>query len=98
MLEQYLGYLPVLKPFCQEAEDTNEKIEFTLETRLQCFSDMRKAIDNLDMDQMSEVIHEMKKYRYEDWQKELFGQLDDAVEEIDVDTCERILEEWEKKA
>ena len=50
------------------------------------------------MDQMSEVIHEMKKYRYEDWQKELFGQLDDAVEEIDVDTCERILEEWEKKA
>lgn len=98
MLKLYQSYLPVLEPFCKEEEEDNtDKEEITFEVLMNCFQNMRIAIDDLDMDQMGEVISKMKKYRYEGWQKELFEQLENAVEEIDVDNCEMILQEWEKK-
>lgn len=55
------------------------------------------AVDDLDMDGMEEVIQEMDQYRYEGWQKEMFARLKEAVEEIDVDSCEAIMIEWEGK-
>ncbi len=39
----------------------------------------------------------MDQYRYEGWQKEMFARLKEAVEEIDVDSCEAIMIEWEGK-
>ena len=61
------------------------------------FINMRTALDNLDMDEMEEVAAEMKKYKYSGEEKELLEELLDAVEELDVDTCEEIMEEWEGK-
>ena len=58
---------------------------------------MRAALEDLDMDKMEEVAHEMNNYSYEGWQQEMFEQMKDAVEEIDVDGCETILQEWENK-
>ena len=98
MLEQYLGYLSILHPFCQEEEETDSQKEAASDEVLhKYFEDMQAAIEDLDMDQMEEVIQKMSEFSYEDWQQELFLQLKDAVAEIDVDACEAVIHDWESK-
>ncbi len=97
MLEQYRNYEPVLAPFCQEDEEEADKKELTGEVLRECFTAMRDALDNLDMDQMEEVISRMGRYRYENWQHDLFDQLKEASEEMDVDRCDAILRSWEEQ-
>jgi len=58
---------------------------------------MRNAIEELDMDAMSDVISDMEPYGYEGWQQESFAELKDAVEDVDVDRCEEILKNWEEQ-
>lgn len=98
MLDQYLGYRFVFKPFLPEdkKEDGGQE-NISIAGLLRHFEDMRTAMEDLDMDRMEEVVQEMNHYHYEDWQKEMFTRLKDAVEEIDVDNCEAILQEWEDK-
>ncbi len=98
MLEQYLGYRAVLKPYYPEEEETDtDKEQISDAGLLRCFADMRVAMEDLDVDRMESVVQEMKHYHYEDWQQEMFAQLKEAVEEIEVDNCEIILQEWENK-
>ena len=96
MLKQYYDYLPVLEPYCQDDEEDSEKKDVTTAALHECFTAMKDAVDNLDMDQMEEVIQQMGQYRYEDWQQGLFEQLKEASEEMDVDRCEAILRSWEE--
>lgn len=99
MLTQYLDYLPVLEPFCAEEEEDEEgKEEISEVILLECFRDMEDALDNLDMDRMEEAIKKMGQYHYDGWQHEMFEKLKEAVEEVDVETCETILEEWKAKS
>ncbi|MCM1156491.1 MAG: PocR ligand-binding domain-containing protein [Roseburia sp.] len=98
MLEQYLGYLPVFKPFYpEEEEEESGKDNISIPALVKYFADMRMAVEDLDVDKMESVIQEMNHYHYEDWQQEMFTRLKEAVEEIDVDNCEVILQEWENK-
>ncbi|MCM1175266.1 MAG: PocR ligand-binding domain-containing protein [Blautia sp.] len=98
LLEQYLGYRFVFKPFLpDEQKEDGEKDKISAEGLLKHFADMRAALEDLDMDRMEEVVQEMNHYHYEDWQEEMYTRLKDAVEEIDVDSCEEILTEWEKE-
>lgn len=98
MLKQYAGYLPMLEPFCQNVEsEDGEKGEFSDAILQESFAKMKEAVDNLDMDQMEEVIHDMEQYHYNEWQQELFAQLKEATEEMDVDRCEEILQSWEEQ-
>lgn len=97
MLEKYRSYLPILEGYFQEEEgdDDDARVAITSEVQDRLFVDMRDALENLDMDRMEEVAEEMRRYRYQDWETELLQKLYDAVEEMDVDTCEGILSEWE---
>lgn len=99
MLEQYVAYLPVLEPFCTD-QKKEEKLNNPIPdvVRRDCFTDMRLAIDDLDMDRMGDVISKMSGYSYEPWQEELFDQLKDAAEDVDVDRCEEIMQEWESRS
>ncbi|MCM1122182.1 MAG: PocR ligand-binding domain-containing protein [Eubacterium sp.] len=98
MLEQYMGYMEMLEPFCQEDEEMADK-EAASDAELQaCFSKIRDAVEDLDMDQMEEVIREMDQYHYDEWQRDLFAQLKEAADEMDVDRCETILEDWESQS
>lgn len=98
LLEKYLGYRFVFKPFLPDMKtETGGQESVSTAGLQQHFTDMRMALEDLEMDRMEEVIREMNHYHYEDWQKELYMRLRDAVEEIDVDSCELILWEWEKK-
>ena len=96
MLEQYRGYLTMLKPFCAEdEEDDTPKESATIDELRGCFSDMRAAIEDLDMDQMEEVSARLKGYSYDETQAELMSRLIEASDAMDVDACEDILKEWE---
>ncbi len=48
------------------------------------------------MDRMEEVSAAMAKYTYTGEQEELFCHFKESVENVDVDTCEEIMKEWEK--
>lgn len=98
LLEKYLGYRFVFKPFLpDESAEAAGQDSISTVALDRHFSDMRMALEDLEMDRMEEVIHEMNRYHYEGWQKEMYMRLKDAVEEIDVDSCEIILQEWENK-
>ena len=43
------------------------------------------------------MIQDMTLYHYQDWQMDLFKQLRNAAEELDVDSCETILAAWEQE-
>ncbi|MCM1191491.1 MAG: PocR ligand-binding domain-containing protein [Butyrivibrio sp.] len=96
MLLEYMAYIPVLSPFCEEQETRGGKGEIPKETLQKLFADMRIAMDELDMDRMEEAAGAMKEYSYSGRQAELFERLLEAVENIDVDTCEEIMVEWEE--
>ena len=97
MLEQYLNYLPILEPFCSDQKKETAKKKISKDQLLDCFGKMRNAIEELDMDAMSDVISDMEPYGYEGWQQESFAELKDAVEDVDVDRCEEILKNWEEQ-
>ncbi len=98
MLDQYLGYRFVFKPFLpDDKKEYGGQENISVTGLLKHFEDMRTAMEDLDMDRMEAVVQKMNHYHYEDWQKEMYARLKDAVEEIDVDSCETILQEWENK-
>ena len=97
MLQQYREYLTVLEPFCTDKEETEDKDEISEAALRDFFSEMRVALEDLDMDKMEEVIQDMNQYSYGGWKGELFEQLKTAVEEVEVDNCEAILQTWENK-
>ena len=97
MLEIYKQYLTILGPYFKEDQKSDyRKEEIPAGLLKKCFSDMRVAFENLDMDQMEDVMKQMEQYRYYGRQKELFEQLQSAVEAIDVELCESIIQTWEK--
>ena len=97
MIEQYVGYLPVLEPYCQDEDEDAGTESITNDALRALFAQMKEAVDNLDMDRMEETIEDMGRYYYEESQYELFTQLKEASEEMDVDRCEIILQNWEEK-
>jgi len=95
MLDRYLGYIPILAPFCEEEKtDDSEKSLIGKEELLTLFTEMAEAVDNLDMDSMEEVMKKIESFRYEGEQSDLAERLREAVDSIDVDTCTEILESW----
>lgn len=98
LLKQYLAYDTILKSYFGEPRDESgiAKPPATPDDLRKFFDLLRTAFDNLDMDQMEEVIQQMKQYAYDGNQQELFQQLCGAVEEIDTDASEDIIKMWER--
>ena len=97
MLEKYISYIDVLKPFCGEQKNNEEKEVISREQLLLHFERMMAAIDDLDMDQMEDVIHDLSHYSYPKEQEPYFDELKIAVGNIDVDQCEEIMDSWKKE-
>lgn len=96
MLQQYRAYIPVLEPFFhEEIENGIVKKEISEEELRELFAEMRDALENLDSDSMDSVIHTMEQYHYAEGQKEVFEKLKNSVDEIDVETCEELIGQWE---
>ena len=96
LLKKYLAYESVLAPFFpKDEEDVADKAEITADQLKGFFEQLREAADELDLDQMEQIVNEMKGYAYPDNQKELLDRLKEAVESMDTDECEAVLQEWE---
>jgi len=96
MLKQYRGYQTVLEPFFWEKQEQhNEKTDILPDRLYEIFASIHEALDNLDFDNMDLLINVMEQHHYEEWQEELLGQLKIAVDEMDMDACEKIIDYWE---
>ncbi len=97
MLVKYRSYETVLAPlFPETKEDESDKDEITVELLEDFFKRLREAMEELDLDGMESVEEDMSTYRYPDRWKESFAKLKEAIANIDVDTCEKILNGWPK--
>ncbi len=96
LLEKYLGYAYVLRPFFPEEEQKQtEKREITDAELFVYFDDIREAIDELDMDRMDEILRDMSQYEFIDEHMVMLESLAEAAAEYNVDECEDILQKWE---
>ncbi len=96
LLEKYLGYVYVLRPFFPEEEQKQtEKREITDAELFVYFDDIREAIDELDMDRMDEILRDMSQYGFNDDHIVMLESLAEAAAEYNVDECENILQKWE---
>ncbi len=97
MLDKYLEYETILKPFCfEEEENTSVKKKLLQPDELEkLFQQMRIALDDLDMNGMEDACNKIGGYFFEAKQAELYDKLKEAVENIDVELCDVILGEWE---
>jgi signal transduction histidine kinase/response regulator of citrate/malate metabolism len=98
LLQHYRSYKEVLEPFFVKEEENNEgKQEISSSLLNQLFAEMRDALENLDFDRIESAVEKMGQYKYEDWQAELYNQLKEFSEDMDVDGCEQIIEQWEQR-
>ena len=95
MLAQYIGYREMLGPFCRDDEDGAARKEADPAVLRQCFSEIREAIDDLDMDRMEAAMCKLERYHYDDRQTAVWLQLKEAAEGMDVDRCEALVHKWE---
>ncbi len=97
MLAQYKHYLEILKPYFPENEKKEQKQKICKEILEVVFRDLREALEELDLDKMEDAMKELSQYEFDGWQKEMFEQLENAVEEIDSETCEEVIQVWEER-
>ncbi len=97
MLDEYLHYLKLLAPYMDLSEQSEEdKTETTSENLTTILEKMKRAADDLDMDEMEAVIEKLSQYRFDEKQKVQFNRLKLSADEMDVDSCIEISEEWIK--
>ena len=96
MLELYVKYIDILKPYFPEEKKDTEKNKKLSDEELEIyFEQIREAMDDLDIDTALEIFNNMAKASYEEEEEVLFEQLGEAVSEYDVDKVEEIIEKWE---
>lgn len=98
LIEKYRAYSPILAEYLEEdaEEAAVTKEEYDAEKAQSFMDNMMEAIDNLDMDTMDEIVKQLSTMSLPEEQDPLFEQLQDAVEGMDVEACETIINEWKK--
>ncbi|MCR5595047.1 MAG: PocR ligand-binding domain-containing protein [Lachnospiraceae bacterium] len=96
LLDMFISYKDKLKYLFDDNADPveDDKPEATYDILKSLFGRMRVAVDDLDMDEMEEVINKMSEYRYNEFWAEKFKRLKEAVQQMDVDSCIEIIDNW----
>lgn len=95
MLAEYSFYKEILAPYFTKQESLKgERQAYSGQLNL-LFAKMRDALENLDMDVMEEVVKDMDQYSFGGVQDDFFEQLKTAVDDMDTERCEEILNTWE---
>ena len=97
LLLQCRYYQEILRPYFPEEDKTADQGKISKEALAEAFEKIREALEELDMDTAGEMVLKLTEYRYNGWQKELLAKLENAVEDMDVEQCEEIIEKWENK-
>lgn len=96
MLERYLKYENIIKPFIR-VEEAQEKIQLDTEELKSLFEKLHAACEELDMDAMEETSKEIGKFDFDEEFSALYEQIKESVANLDSFTCEDVLNEWEAK-
>ncbi len=95
-LEKYRAYEQILAPYCKEEEVSADKKPACDSKRLrEEFENVRRAALDLDMDKLEAACKTIAAYGYPPEQQELLGRLQTACDELDMDSCANIVDEWE---
>lgn len=98
MLKEYFKYYKLLKPYFANEQDANEEEKEPLSDEI--FVDitqrLTKALDDLDMDGMEECAGEYQNYALSSDDDGFLCELQKAVESLDTEKCEEILNKWKE--
>ena len=92
----YQHYYDILSPYFPEKQEVEGKPPITTAILMDVFEEMKRAIDDLDMDKMDDAIHTLDGYSFHDESHELYLRLCEAVADMDPDECEEVMIEWKK--
>ena len=93
MLGAYRELLDGLSKYFPEEEASDEDLPPIEEDALKrILEELALACDELDMDGMEAVKEELKKYSYEEEVRAVMGELYEAIDNIDIDTCTELVE------
>ena len=96
MLALYLEYVDILEPyFREEKKEEVPTQEASREEMENFFTEMRNALDELDMDCGAEILEQMAMFCFPEEQARLLEQMKDAVAGYDSDACEALIAQWE---
>lgn len=95
-LAMYQHYYDILSPYFPEKQEVEGKPPITTAILMDVFEEMKRAIDDLDMDKMDDAIHTLDGYSFHDENHELYLRLCEAVADMDPDECEEVMIEWKK--
>lgn len=97
MLEKYQEYEAILSEYL-ESPDKAIKIKegYSKDKLLILLDNMKEAIDNLDMDAMDDVVRQLNEMVIPKGQEQHFAMMKNSVEDLDVETCETVVEQWKK--
>ena len=97
VVSYYRWYKNILAPYFEMPEENVEDgLDFTQEILKEQAEKMGDALEELDSDKMEEVVTELAKYSLKDNHKELYEHLKSAVQDIDTESCEAIMDAWTK--
>ena len=95
-LAMYQHYHDILSPYFPEKQEVEGKPPITTEILIDVFAEMKRAIDDLDMDKMDDAIHTLDGYSFHDDSHELYLRLCEAVADMDPDACEEVISDWKQ--
>lgn len=97
MLEKYQEYEAILSEYLESPDKAIRiKEDFDKGKLLELLDSMKEAIDNLDMDVMDDIVGQMEKMALPKEHEKCFSMVKNAVEDLDVETCETVVAEWKK--
>lgn len=96
LLEKYLSYEPVIRPFVKVQEDAAEDtVELNIEELKELMDRLKAACDELDMDGMEAITKEMGRFSFDSENAEFFARVQEHVAGLDSFSCVDVLNEWE---
>lgn len=97
LLEKYRAFGPILEKYIDAPKKQERpKAGYDINQLLAAFDEMQDAMDNLDMDEMEHVIDKLEQFSLDDTQALYLQKMKDAEEEMDVETCEVLINEWKE--
>lgn len=97
MLEKYVSYVEVLRPYCGEKKQMQPKKSFDSKVLLAYFERLHEAVEDLDMDAMELVMNDLETLACPEAYVSCMQTLREAVEAVDGEKCEQVMEQFRKK-
>lgn len=95
-LDEYAHYYEILKPYFED-ERNEATEELTNDVLYDVFAKIESAIEELDIDMLSEAVHELDVYKLDAVNQSYYDKMLQAAEDMDSYACEDIMKEWKEK-